>query len=633
MQYVDRSLLAHKIVHLNEYQKNVVDFRNGVAVVQAAPGSGKTQVIIARVQALIREGVPPKEILSLTFTNSAAKEMTERAELTCDEKVFSTFHSWSLGFIKREAHSLPFKVKLDWHGAPAPLCLPLEATRILAQICRTLPDRVQWKDASSFISLMKRRAITPAMAYDAIVNDGEYKFIEAYRRYEKKLRELGVLDFDSIIIETAKLLESNKEVRARNQYRFVQVDEAQDTDEVQARAVKCITEKHGNCIFVGDTNQNMYSWRGAVGNLEAHVHALFQNVKVLPLAVNYRSTQAIVDYCKEIAPNKNASVTDLTTPNEQGVAPTFRLYTREDEEAKGVILACQDLANTAILARTNRQLAVFENECTERNLRYKLLGKSGFWGQREVKDVCAMVGAVVKPTDNNILGVLRARSAATKYIRKTDSHEHKCPATVLKEMQEYEPGTCLSQLLMRYSGDSADAVKNVAWLLRDLRGETRQLSGTDGVKRILDRFGVLNSYEEDDNKEENVDNDPRENVLKMVEFAGRKKSAAEFYDWIIKVQRGLRARTDCVTLSTIHQSKGREWPYVFVVGVNHEVLPHIKGDLEEEKRIFFVACSRAAKALHVSASGVASELIRHKLPEDGVGVTLDPWAGYELLRD
>jgi len=625
--------LSNKIVCLNPFQRAVVDFRKGVAVVQAAPGSGKTQVIIQRVQALLREGVSPKEVLSLTFTKEAAKEMTERAGLACQEKVFSTFHSWALSFIKREAHSLPFKVKQDWHGAPAPLCLPLEATRILAQICRTLPDRVQWKDASSFISRMKRSAITPAMAEEHVQNDGEYKFIEAYRRYEKALREKGVLDFDSIVIETAKLLESNREVRARNQYRFVQIDEAQDTDEVQARAVKCITEKHGNCIFVGDTNQNMYRWRGAVGNLEAHVHSLFQNLEVLPLAINYRSTQAIVDYCREIAPNKNSSVTDLTTPNEQGTAPTFRLYSREDEEAEGVILACGDISRTAILARTNRQLAVFENECTERNLRYKLLGKSGFWGQREVKDVCALVGSVVKPTDANILGLLRARSEATKYIRKTDSHEHKCPATILKEMQEQEPGSCLSQLLLRYNGDSTDAVKNIAWMLKDLRSETRQMSGADGVKRILERFGVLNSYEEDDNKDENVDNDPRENVLKMAEFAGRKGSVTEFYDWIQKVQRGLRARTDCLTLSTIHQSKGKEWPYVFIVGVNQDVLPHCKGELEEERRIFFVACSRAAKALHVSASGVASELIRHKLPENGVGVTIDPWEGYELLRD
>jgi superfamily I DNA/RNA helicase len=601
--------------------------------VQAAPGSGKTACIVQRIRALLAEGVKPKELLSLTFTKEASKEMTERAELECEEKIFSTFHSWALAFIKREAHSLPFKVKTDWHGMPAPLLLPLESTRVIAQICRTLPDRVQWKDAQSFVSRMKRSGITPEEAHAAVVNDGEYKFILAYQRYEKALRDKGVMDFDSIIIETSKLLRSDADVRMRNQYRFVQVDEAQDTDEIQAQAVKCITEAYGNVIWVGDTNQNMYSWRGAVGNLEAHVLSLFSDVKILPLAVNYRSTQAIVDYCKEIAPNQNASVTDLTTPNETGVAPTFRLYTREDEEAEGVILSCQDVSNTAILARTNRQLAVFENECTERNLRYKLLGKSGFWGQREVKDVCAIVGAVVKPTDANILGVLRARSTATKYIRKTDAPQHKCPATILKEMQESEPGTCLNQLLMRYSGDSTDAVRNLSWMLRDLRSETRQMNGTVGVQRIIERFGVLDSYEEDDNKDENIDNDPRENILKMLEFASRKGSATAFYDWIQKVQRGLRARTDCLTLSTIHQSKGKEWKYVFVVGVNQDVLPHAKGDPEEERRIFFVACSRAAKALHVSASGVASDLIRHKLPENGLGVTVDPWEGYELLRD
>ncbi len=142
---------------------------------------------------------------------------------------------------------------------------------------------------------------------------------------------------------------------------------------------------------------------------------------------------------------------------------------------------------------------------------------------------------------------------------------------------------------------------------------------------------MLSSYDEDADKDENVDNDPRENVMKMVEFASRKKSADEFFDWTIKVQRGLRARTDCLVLSTIHQSKGKEWKYVNVVGVNQDVLPHIKGDLEEEKRIFFVACSRAAIKLSVSASGVPSELIRHKLPKENNGV-IDVWEGFTLLQ-
>jgi len=624
--------VAEKVVHLNPYQRAVVDFREGVAVVQAAPGSGKTACIVQRVQALLREGVPTKEILSLTFTNSAAKEMRERADLGEDTKVFSTFHSWALSFIKREAFALPFKVKTGFHGEPAPLLLPLDACRLLAQICRHLPDKVQWKDAQSFISRMKRRGVSPQMAYRAIGNDGEEKFIVAYAKYEVALRDKGVLDFDSIVIETANLLRTREDVRARNQYRFVQVDEAQDTDEVQASAVKYITEKHGNCVFVGDTNQNMYSWRGAVGNLEAHVKALFPDAVILPLAINYRSTQSIVDYCKEIAPNRNASVTDLTTPNEKGIEPVFRLYAREDEEAKAVILGCQDLGNTAVLARTNRQLGVVENECANRGLRYKLLGKSGYWSQREIKDVVSIIGAVVRPIDANVMGALKARCEMTKFIRKADGHGTKGVPTLLKEMQAREVGKAsLYSLLCRYRGDGADAVNNLGHQLRSLRSEVSRLSGADGAKRIIERFGVLSSYDEDDNKDENVDNDPRDNIMKLVEYAGKKKSVDEFFEWTCKVQRGLRARTDALALGTIHAAKGKEWPTVFVIGVNQDVLPHIKGDLEEECRIYFVACSRAAKRLCVSANGVPSELIRHKLPERDNGV-IDIWDGFTLLQ-
>ena len=624
--------MAEKVVHLNPYQRAVVDFREGVAVVQAAPGSGKTACIVQRVQALLREGVPTKEILSLTFTNSAAKEMRERADLGEDTKVFSTFHSWALSFIKREAFALPFKVKTGFHGEPAPLLLPLDACRLLAQICRHLPDKVQWKDAQSFISRMKRRGVSPQMAYRAIGNDGEEKFIVAYAKYEVALRDKGVLDFDSIVIETANLLRTREDVRARNQYRFVQVDEAQDTDEVQTSAVKYITEKHGNCVFVGDTNQNMYSWRGAVGNLEAHVKALFPDAVILPLAINYRSTQSIVDYCKEIAPNRNASVTDLTTPNEKGIEPVFRLYAREDEEAKAVILGCQDLGNTAVLARTNRQLGVVENECANRGLRYKLLGKSGYWSQREIKDVVSIIGAVVRPIDANVMGALKARCEMTKFIRKADGHGTKGVPTLLKEMQAREVGKAsLYSLLCRYRGDGADAVNNLGHQLRSLRSEVSRLSGADGAKRIIERFGVLSSYDEDDNKDENVDNDPRDNIMKLVEYAGKKKSVDEFFEWTCKVQRGLRARTDALALGTIHAAKGKEWPTVFVIGVNQDVLPHIKGDLEEECRIYFVACSRAAKRLCVSANGVPSELIRHKLPERDNGV-IDIWDGFTLLQ-
>jgi len=898
-----------KTVALNAYQKVVVDFRQGYAVCVAAPGSGKTAVMVERLLALIREGVPPKDILSLTFTKEGAKELTERADLDdVKEKVCSTFHSWALGFIKREAFNLPFKVKTDFHGHAAPLLLPLEACRLLATLCRGM-ERVQWKDAQSFISRMKRRGISPAQAFDHMENDGEEKFIKAYQQYERALRDKGVLDFDSIVIETANLLRNNEEVRNRNQFRFVQVDEAQDTDSVQLDVVKSITSKHGNCLFVGDDNQCqppetlvtdyegkqvrlgslcehnqvrswthteqrvyktgrkikvasrwykgalltlkvgdketrttpghqvwvrftkaargarivylmwrsdlgfrvgttwlrnkhghsmfmhrglvekaerlwilsvekdaqaqakeqmvtvkygipysgfeppytpmalregngrtpdliksifacanpdggyrcltdhgrswehpfvswptqlrfrphgyfkttaanllplfmelptpkingscvldavtakeyeglvcsldvekdhtyiadgivvgncMYTWRGAVENLTQHVLNTFPNAKTFPLPINYRSTQEIVRYCQEIAPLKNETVTNLSTPNEQGVEPTFRLYGREDEEAKAVILGCQDHGNTAILARTNRQLAAFENECAQRNIRYKLLGKSGFWSQHEVKDVVAMMSAVVRPTDACVLRTLTAKCEATKFVRKADTKDkygnitHRGVPGVLKEMAERD-GATVNSLLLRYHGDGSDGTMKIGCLLRELRGTTKGVPAGEAMKKVVDAFGALSVYDEDDDNKD-IDNDPRDNIMKIIDYAMKKRSLEEFYEWTQKVQRSLRARTNCLTLSTIHQSKGKEWPYVFVVGVNQDVLPHIKGDLPEEHRIYFVACSRAAKKLHVSASGVASELIRHKLPEGGESGKIDPWAGWELTQ-
>jgi DNA helicase II / ATP-dependent DNA helicase PcrA len=619
-----------KIFSPNPYQKVVVDFRTGNAVCMAAPGSGKTAVIVNRILALLREGVRPEEILSLTFTKEGAKEMTERADLKDTEaKVFSTFHSWALGFIKREWKALPFKVKTDFHGNASPLCLPLEACRTLAVICR--PLRVQWKDAQGFIGKMKRRGISPAMALRNIEHDGEEVFVEAYKKYDAALRDKGVLDFDSIVIETANLLKNREDVRVRNQFRYVQIDEAQDTDSVQWSIIKALSRRHGNVLAVGDENQGMYSWRGSESNLTQYFTDLFPGSKVFPLPVNYRSTKAIVEYCKEIAPSQNATIENLSTPNEHGVEPTFRLYGREDEEAAAIILGCQDLGNTAILARTNRQLAAFENECANRNLRYKLLGKSGFWGQHEVKDVLAIVGSVVFPSDANILRMLTARCEATKFIRKQDGHDGQegVPTRLKNEQARNVDGCSLSSLLTRFDDE---AVRNIGHTLRSLRAEVKHLDGTAGMKRILSSFGVLSSYDEDDNKDENIDNDPRENIGKLIEYAGKKGDVSNFFEWTKKVQRALRARSNCLTLSTIHQSKGKEWEYVYVVGVNVDVLPHIKGDLEEEKRIYFVACSRAAKKLQVSASGVASILFRHKLPEDANGGIIDPWAGFELLQ-
>jgi DNA helicase-2/ATP-dependent DNA helicase PcrA len=573
--------------------------------------------------------VRPEEILSLTFTKEGAREMTERAGLKkLDVKLFSTFHSWALRFIREEADALPFRVRRDWHNLPNPLCLPLEAARTLAQIVRKIPG-IDWKDAAGYISLMKRRGISPHEAAEQAEHDKEELYAIAYRKYEDALRDRGMMDFDSIVIETAKMLERRKDITERHQFRFIQVDEAQDTDAVQWRVVKMLSAKHGNVLAVGDENQGMYSWRGSESNLTAYFCGIWPEATVMPLPVNYRSTGAIVNYCKEIAPIQNETVTNLSTVHEHGIEPVFRLYKLECEEATAVINGATDLGNTAVLARTNRQLAAFEKEFGERGMRYKLLGKSGFWGQREVKDVMAIVGAVVFPTDANILHTLTARCELTKFIRKTGSKDHPSTIDQLKQLQSMKVDgpdgkVPLNRLLRQFPDDT---VRNVAGQIEVLRCETASLPGGLAMQRLLGRFGVMSVYDEVDDEEEgsNFDNDPRENIQELVKYAQAKGSLREFYDYVQRIQKARLARTNCITLSTIHQAKGKEWDTVFVVGVNDEVLPHKKGDPEEEKRIYFVACSRAAKRLQVSANGIPSAFIAQRVDTDD-----DPWAGFML---
>jgi DNA helicase-2/ATP-dependent DNA helicase PcrA len=631
----------------NVYQKAVISFRKGYAVAMAAPGSGKTTVVVARIQQLLAEGTAPEEILSLTFTKEGAAEMMKRAGLKdIKHKLFTTFHSWALAFIKAEARALPFKVHHDYHGNPAPLCLPLDSARTLAQICRRLPE-VEWKDAASYISTMKRRGLTPNAAAMQSQNDREDLYVLAYRKYDDALRSKGLLDFDSIVIETATLLEKRADVRARWQYKFVQVDEAQDTDAVQWRIVKAISEKYGNALAVGDENQGMYSWRGSESNLTSYFCSVFPNAAVMPLPINYRSTNSIVQYCKEIAPIQNDTVTNLSTPNGEGVAPEFYLYVREDEEAKGVINSCTDVGNTAILARTNRQLAAFEDECSQRNIRYKLLGKSGFWTQSEVKDTVAIIGSVAMPSDANILRMLTARFDATKNLRKNDTGGSYSTITLLKEFQQHNPDAStgkpmlLHELLTRFTcGDSSqdDIIHSIGHTIQTLRHDAQTMSGKEAAQRVIERFGLLSFYDvatEDEEDSKNFDNDPRDNILKLLEYSGRYPNLAQFYDYTQRARRATLARTNCLTLSTIHQSKGKEWDNVFVIGVNDGVLPHQKGDESEEKRIYFVACSRAAKRLVVSANGIPSELIRERLPKDEDKACIpvaaaDLWNGFQL---
>lgn len=593
-------MTLRSVVALNPEQQIAVDTRRGAVVCVAAPGSGKTSVIVKRALVLLDTGVRPEKLLSLTFTVEAAKEMNERTgRRKTQPRIFRTFHSWALAFARQEREFFPYQLE--------PTIIPTkgENIRALGRIVGQLQE-IDFKEAISYISLMKRRGIGPVQALDQAEHALERLYAQAYQRYETVMRTAGpnrlaLLDFDSLLCETVKLLEKNAAVRERWQYEFVQVDEAQDTDRVQWSIVQLISEQHGNVFAVGDENQGMYSWRGAETYLSDRFRVRFPDAVVLSLSQNYRSTGEIVDYCKQIAPIQNDTIKNFRTANDRGVAPEFRLYGNEDQEATAIVNSTLDLSHTAVLARTNRQLRPFEDECSERGIKYKRLGKSGFWNRPEVKDVILWVKAALDPSGANVVRALKTHCDATRFVRKVD----------------IQADTALTDLLYGAQGPTIRGVYDLMTALHH--------TPTASMEMLLRQAGFLSYYDVEEDQGATIDNDPRENILSLVSIAERRGGLHGFLEFTQRVAKANRARTGFLTISTIHQAKGKEWLNVHLVGVNDGMLPHSKGDVEEEKRIYFVACSRAAQRLVISANGVPSDFIKHQVKDSrgAYKVTLD----------
>lgn len=866
---------------MNEEQRRVVSERTGPRLVAAVPGSGKTETLISCVRSLVESGVKPGEICGLTFTKEAAAEMEKRAGLKkSDHKIFRTFHSFCLDFVTKERLNFPFRLERF------PLLTPHERGKILGGLLKKFRD-VEFHDVSAYIGLMKRRGISPESAENEALGDFQVIYARIYRLYEKACREHGQLDFDSMIIESVALLEDNADVRARWQFKYILVDEAQDTDLVQLRMVQLLSEQHRNIRFFGDGNQcqppgtkvrvlakrsipstfkevsiedlqpgdevvswtkhdqriyhvgrkinwtvrpyigdlltietngkatqvtpnhkvwarfssevfkknpyyvylmwradrgfrvgisyfrrkgghnqishrglqekaerfwivrvvetrqeaevaeeifsikygipqcmfhpyngvkrteeqikevfaaanrakahqaledcgrlfecplimwpdgtqrvhgyfltaaanllpswmemptdapyrgslvdrvgrnyyegpvysldvekdhtyiadgipvgnSMYAFRGADPEmLTRHVFEAFPQMEELPLSVNYRSTQTIVDYLKDIAPVQNEAVRKMNSVAPAGAPIEFKYFAGDDREAEVTVAAVTDPDNTAVLARTNRQLRAFERACMNRCIRYRLLGDSGFWKQEEVKTVMAFVQQVVAPSDHSTKRVIRSPYDCTRFLKKTEAIEF------LEHIVERRPeGLKLHHVWKDVNlGDTRqnEILQGIVTMFQRLRGQVFSLNGEQALKRILDEANILNYYRDNEHVKE-IDNDPVENIQDLLKDAKKFPSLYEFYLYARKAARAPERETG-LTLSTIHQAKGKQWREVFVVGVNDGMLPHKNGEPEEEKCIYYVACSRAALKLTVSCNDVPSPYIRSKLPK------------------
>ena len=351
---------------LNVEQQAVVKHRDGARCVLAGPGSGKTKTMVQFFKSLVNTGVPASTIRCVTFSKEAAETIERRAGV---KGVFSTLHS------------LGYQICQDVGFKPVE---PELRHRLMSRLTRKWG--LDYKELDTFISRMRRSYITPQDAAET----GEYGYghCAAYAEYEKERNEGGWIDFDSMLCDAVKYLEVPQN-RARWQFQYLIVDEAQDTDDLQWRMMQLLSEEHGNITVVGDPNQAIYGFRGAMPENITKFEKWFPKGRYYYLGRNYRSTQTIVNFVRRHVPRncpKELRDQMLAARNTVGVPISLKMYWSEDDEAESAIkLAQADPLNTIIISRTNRFVGMLERICNRHKIRYHLLGKTGFWKQTEIR--------------------------------------------------------------------------------------------------------------------------------------------------------------------------------------------------------------------------------------------------------
>jgi DNA helicase-2/ATP-dependent DNA helicase PcrA len=603
---------------LNQEQLSAVTFGDGPLLVIAGAGSGKTRVLTYRVAYLLHEcGVPPREILAFTFTNRAAREMRQRLDGLVGEEAsklwVGTFHATCLRILRSEAGCLGLSSHFSIFDRDDQTAL----------VKRLLKDRdIDLREHPpgfflSRISTAKNELVTPGEYESSAVTPRERLVASVFAAYQEELLRQEALDFDDLIASAVTLLEGDPQVRERygGRFRHVLVDEYQDTNHAQRRLVSALASGHGNVLAVGDEDQSIYAWRGAdlsnILDFEKH----FAGASVLRLEQNYRSTAVILEAASAvIANNRRRRGKTLWTERQGG--SVIRLLLSGDEQAEGVRLAgevqrfCRRGGRArefAILYRTNAQSRALELAFRQQGVPYELVGGVSFYERREIKDLLAYLRLAVNPRDRvsflRIANVPRRGLGERTLERLAERLRHTdgLPGEVLTALAE-------SGDLSAPARRGAEALMRLVGGLHGARGEAPEVL----LERILADTGYLDYLEENFSQDAS---DRRENVEELVaaaaDFSRRNQDATaeEFVAeaaLVADVDRWSEEE-DRAVLMTAHNAKGLEFRVVAVSGCEEGIFPHSsafgdEGELEEERRLFYVALTRAQDEAIVSAA-------------------------------
>ncbi|MDY0336687.1 MAG: UvrD-helicase domain-containing protein [Candidatus Cloacimonadaceae bacterium] len=616
--------MINYLQELNDQQRAVVTDTQSPILVLAGAGSGKTRCIIYRAAYLIRElRIPPWKILIVTFTNKAAGELQERLEKLLNIPMRSlwvgTFHSICLRILRYESAALPYNANFSIYDSD-------EQKSLLKRIYKEHSYDVQKYPLNKVLARIGR--YKTRLMHPEDIDPSEYDhsallkgFINIYRNYQQALLLNQAMDFDDILLYTAKLLRSNEAVRNKYQdlFNYVMIDEYQDTNQAQFEIVHHIASKHQRVCVVGDDDQAIYSFRGATLRNILEFERDYSNVKAIRLEQNYRSTTAILDLANAvISRNKNRHVKELWSELGEGIKPRLDLYEDGIEEADMVAQKIAsdwkngaELSSMAILYRTNAQSRVFENALMQRKIPYSIVGSLHFYQRKEIKDLLAYLCSISNTADNeNLLRIINEppRGIGATSVNKLLSFATKTRVSLYNTIQNVSAVPDLGAAAQKRISSFAAKLEN--W--RSLLAKTPV---TAIVKEIVEDLGLVQLYKKS--------SDPKdiaraENLIEFVasvnEFAERFVVEHERLPLLEDFLPFVALQTDMdkvsnsaesVRLMTLHNAKGLEFETVYVVGLEDRLLPHrmsmdSRDEIEEERRLFYVGITRAKRVLRLS---------------------------------
>ena len=606
---------------LNAAQREAVVTTEGPLLVLAGAGTGKTRVITVRIAHLLAQGVAPGNVLAVTFTNKAAAEMRERlGALVGKERAgklhVSTFHKFCLLALREHGTAI---------GLPKHFAICDESDQLAA--CKASLRELSIAEAHlhpsalrSRISLAKNRLETPEGLLEAGGDERDELVARAWARYEERLGRAKTVDFDDLLTLTLRLLREHKTVRAafRRRYRYVLVDEYQDTNGVQYEILREVAGGHRNLCVVGDDDQSIYGWRGADLRKILGFEDDFPGAKVVRLEDNYRSTEEILDAAYRCI-RSNTGRHEKRLVSKLGKGERVRAYNLRDENEEAFFVANEiqtlvreglgRLGDVAILFRAAAQARTFEAELRTRAIPYRLVGGMSFFDRKEVRDVLAYLRLGVNPNDET--SFLRILNSPPRGIGKTSIERVTAFATAhaISVPEAFDRAAEVERL----APAAAEAGGALRRLLAGLARRAQEVRGRDlvgHVERVLEAVGYRGEVER-------AYPDPREQeerwaaVVEVLNFARnhadrtRKADLAGFLNELALSANDEREEDDDgrdqVTLMTLHAAKGLEFPRVFLVGVEEGLLPHqravVEDTVEEERRLMYVGMTRAQRVL------------------------------------